>query len=285
MEKERFAYLDSLSGIFIIFMVFHHCYFLIPNGQYIYDLLFPFCYYFMPWFFFKSGMVFNPKRDTSIFTLLIHKVKRLLVPYFFYGVIGLFVYCLSLYLQNNLHRNIFGFIVDRLIYTGAMPGNEPLWFLLSLFIVCSIYYCLCRMVNRSHLLFLVILFGCFAFFLDYLEIYSIIGNVCIGSFFFGLGYLYGKKIEIPFVLLCFLCLVYAALWLLAPSVVSVFQNKTINGYYLVWLLSSLVGIILSLNIAIHFLSNSSFLSFVGRISMTILVLHVPIINIFRLVLF
>lgn len=135
-QRERILWLDLASGVLICFMVFGHIYTPAFSG----DILeaFPFMSFFMPWFFFKSGAFFRPADGRSLFS---HDFNKYIKPYIIWSAIGLIVYYLALCIDGQLTlRNVFYIPVRRFVFSGTIPMNAPLWFLLSLFIVRAVFY-------------------------------------------------------------------------------------------------------------------------------------------------
>ena len=59
MSENRLKYLDVASGIMTIWViVFHAIYPMYGTDEL---KVIPWLYYFMPWFFYKAGMMFHPK--------------------------------------------------------------------------------------------------------------------------------------------------------------------------------------------------------------------------------
>lgn len=283
-SNQRHQCLDVISGLFILFMVFHHCYYLIPNGNLLYNLLLPFFYFFMAWFFFKSGIVFNPKKDEPLGMLIKKRANRLLVPYALFSILGFSITILDFFLDGSLHKNIINYALETFIITGSLPGAGPLWYLLTLFFVYSFYLIVCRFLSRNYILIIILFWGFLAWFLDYCGYHThlYLGNFCLGSFFFGFGYLYRKDSSLPIWALPILAFIFVGTWLFFPSLVSVLQNKTIKGSYIAWLIASISGILLYMEIARRWLNDSNFLSYIGRNTMSIYLWHTPIINILKL---
>lgn len=133
-QRERILWLDLASGVLICFMVFGHVY----NTAFG-DLLevFPFMSFFMPWFFFKSGVFFKPTDRRSLFS---HDFNKYIKPYIIWSAIGLIVYYLALCIDGQFTpRDVFYIPVRRFVFSGTIPMNAPLWFLLSLFIVRAVF--------------------------------------------------------------------------------------------------------------------------------------------------
>jgi len=79
----RLEWIDFARGITIILMVLGHT--TIPNyiSKYIWS-------FHMPLFFVVSGMMYNPIKYESFGVLLKKKIKKLVIPYFFFSAI---VFC------------------------------------------------------------------------------------------------------------------------------------------------------------------------------------------------
>lgn len=74
---------DTITGICILYMIAMHVSISSEIETQIYvGRLF---YFFMPWFFFKSGWFFKERKTSE---LIVKDFKRLLVPYFFWGAVG-----------------------------------------------------------------------------------------------------------------------------------------------------------------------------------------------------
>ena len=76
-----------------------------------------------------------------------------------------------------------------LLHEGAVVGNSPLWFLLTLFLVRVIYNAIYSL-DRRVAVGATILFGMIAYVLRMIEFhgYFYVANVCCGLFFYGCGY-------------------------------------------------------------------------------------------------
>jgi len=75
---QRLKYLDIASGIMIVWLLLFHA--LYPMlGDNICGKV-PYLYFFMPWFFYKSGMMFEVKSEKE---LMIKDTKKLLKNYLF----------------------------------------------------------------------------------------------------------------------------------------------------------------------------------------------------------
>lgn len=127
MVKERVQYIDFAAGIMISWMIsFHALYPMLENRVL---SVIPFLYFFMPWFFFKSGMFFRPT----------DKIKSLplLKPFIIWSAIGYGLYLIDCFFIS--HNADVGSLIKsplyQLIFRASVPINLALWFLPVLLLV------------------------------------------------------------------------------------------------------------------------------------------------------
>ena len=126
---------DQVAGICIIFMIFTHiCQLSYQTGWPVYMKSLGVFYFYMYFFFMKSGMFFHEK---SIRDCIRNNARHLLMPYFLYMLIGHIVHCISIYVKEGFLPLSSIFIQPWYeIYSwGSSIGNLPVWFLLCLFLV------------------------------------------------------------------------------------------------------------------------------------------------------
>ena len=132
--KIRNSNFDQVAGICIVFMIFTHiCQLSYQSGWPVYMKSLGIFYFYMYFFFLKSGIFFHEK---SIKECIYNNARHLLKPYLVYMLIGHIVHCVSLCLKGNI--SLYDVLVQPWIemYSwGASLGNLPLWFLLCLFLV------------------------------------------------------------------------------------------------------------------------------------------------------
>ena len=240
---KREKYVDVVAGFFIALMIYQHCihfsHFHEPVSYYLIG-------FFMPFFFYKSGMFFTPKQQS---TLMKKDANKLLRSFVVYSFIGWVVWCAcglineSLLVKDCIVRPIRSFF-----HHGSVVGNEALWFLLTLFIVRQ-----CANVMLKKMPPLVLSAICFlpAFTLYVLGWYRYswwFGNIFSGMCFFGLGYwLKGKNntilIMLSIVFLSFVVFANSAGWIHGFPRLSMHQNKMLCGNYLLFYPTALAGII------------------------------------------
>lgn len=263
---------DCVCGLMIIYMIWYHvaqwshCEYTLLSV-----VLRPCFYFFMPWFFFKSGMFF---RITDLKTAIC-KGGRLLVPFVIYSVIGTCLFDISIALDgdfNWIHHVLSPFKI--LLLFGSVQGNLALWFLLTLFVVrCLACVLLCDDGRKN--LAVALIFAVLAALLNLcpvrLPLY--LANTMSGMFFFTMGSILKEK---QYFKRYWVVLVVYVVFMCTPlrSHVDLRKNLVMEGYYGVWMLSSLAGCVLINNIFRCFpVLQLRWLSSVGRDSMNYYVLH------------
>lgn len=127
--KSRERYVDAVAGIMIAWMILIHCNYFSETRLHFAKFL----GFYMPWFFYKSGMFFTPKEST----FLIKKDAKKLLRYFIvYSFIGWGVWCVCGLTDGSLvFKECINDPVRQFLHHGSIQGNGALWFLLSLFII------------------------------------------------------------------------------------------------------------------------------------------------------
>lgn len=128
MLKKRYNWLDVAKGIVMIAIVLGHT---LRTGV-VRDFVYAF---HVPCFFFLSGITAKEKFSSK---QLISDAKRLLIPYFAFGLISIVVYALFGSIAESGLNNREAFTVwdnlIKLIYCSSfLPFNAPLYFLPCLF--------------------------------------------------------------------------------------------------------------------------------------------------------
>lgn len=134
-RTEYYLGIDLLRGVATILTVIGHSFLEYPVDC----LSIPWCntishYIFsfhMPLFFVLAGFVW---KDDSFLTLIKKKIIRLLVPYFFFGIIELLIRTFGSFLVNSTRRTSLGEGIKLLLFHGG-----GYWFLYVLFEVFLIF--------------------------------------------------------------------------------------------------------------------------------------------------
>lgn len=273
--------IDAVAGVLIIYMIFVHAFQCL--GVYKGDLYHYMQYlsFYMPWFFFKGGVFYNPKKWKE---MIATGRGRLLWPFVKYSVIGYIVYVFALIVSGD--ENWIHYIltpIKSLLYYGSIPINYPLWFLLSLFMVRLI----AKPIVEAKSSVLIIGVSLFCFLTGFVfNSYNItepdyLLNVVTGTAFFLLGYIF-RDIQYMKFMGILAAVIYILLEMFAFSSVEMRHNLLETGSYLVWPIICLSGIILSNNMSkVLQLKNNNIFVVAGRNSMMLFVWHYPIIVIIQ----
>lgn len=147
----------------------------------------------MPLFFFISGYLFDANKFESFFRFMRHRLKQLIIPYFFFNIITyLFWFFVGRKFGNDSTSEISPLTPLMGIFYGTDTGNflihcGSLWFLPCLFLVELIYYGLRGINNRFLLLICVTLLAFYnAKSSHYLLPWSIDASL-LGLLFYALG--------------------------------------------------------------------------------------------------
>lgn len=274
-SKYRYTYVDNISGILILDMVFivHVC----PNcnihNNYTYYIWLLFCY-FMPWFYFKSGMFYEPNTIP-----LSNGIRKLIIPYFLFSIFGLILHlAFELYVKVTPLSTILLNIKEDVIYRGGIGWNLALWFLISLFAVRIITPILNKILPISLILIISVFISWGANFYDL--IYPVwIGNIALGIMFYTMGYLLRviqyKKIVFFISLILFICGFFLPL-------ITKFDFRCnqigVTDIYPIVMLYCTSGIITINNVAFKFINKPiTIITTIGKNSIILYVTHFPIL--------
>lgn len=271
--QERLNYLDTISGLFILFVITSHIFQITHyNENHIYILIYEeLLFFYMPWFFFKSGMFHNIKTNSN---KSIHKIiKKLLIPYVIFSFIGYLIYCFELRFNGN--TNIYYYTITPLkniLLTGTNVGNPPLWFLLSLCCI-KILTIKSKFSNVKKVSIFCCIIIIFISISSYLKIiYPFWAyNTLAGLFFYLMGYIL-KNIQFNKLLFVTAIIFYCLSFIYCPSYVDMRSNSIIHGNYYIWIINSIMGIILINNLFKQLYPIRLF-TYIGKNSMTYYVTH------------
>lgn len=283
----RLNYLDTIAGLLIVRMILGHlfqwCGLTETDAYWWVNTVFSF---FMPWFFYKSGMLFTPppyKIISSCNTVnyMVGKTKKILIPYAFFSVFSMLIETIILLIQEDekLNSSLINSLKTIVIY-GAVGSNQPLWFLLTLFLVYILnYYISLKWVNLKLVTAICIVMAILLQYIGY-KYPATISSTLIGLSFYLLGmqfkdFQFDKRIVVTALLGIVPMCIY-------PSVIDVCTNSKMYGNYIVWYLYSLMAIILINNI-FRSVKTYSFplLRYIGRNAITFLITHWIILSIMK----
>lgn len=286
MEKSRIAYLDFISGLLILYMIFP-VHVLSQTGLERYNYLSPVFFFFMAWFFYKTGMFFKP---TDCKAILKKTFKRLIVPFLIFSVIGDLVLDIHFCLTGITSYKYYIASLKSVLIDGNAVGNVPLWFLLSLFIIHNGFNLAKKYLNTYVIL---VTAAAVPTRMHYAQIdIPVISHTFAGLFFFICGYLIGeypwllKNVNAWLQLVVFVSL-FISIMIFNPVRVSFIDNDLISGTYPYWFISYLIAIIVANNL-FRIVSDiiplrNSYIARIGKESMVWLVTYWILLTICRIV--
>ena len=249
MMKNRDISTDIACGLLIIHMIVSHCFQIAKCDETaVYMDYSRYLFFFMPWFFYKSGRFYKP---LGLKENLITRGRDLLNPYIFFSVIGMVIDAFILVFEGKYNIHEFIRSIGQFFTKGSTYGNLPLWFLLSLFLSQALFNfiyikIISKRKNRETVLILglVIILSGLAYLLNRLGFTKpyYISNMITGTLFYTLGYLC-RYIRMNSILVISAFIIYLASVYSGFHIVGMFTNSLISGKYLLWILSALSGII------------------------------------------
>ena len=232
--RKRRTDLDLVCGIMIIHMIVGH----IAQWAHVnYDgniLLF----FFMPWFFYKSGMFFKKNENWRV--QLKKDARHLLIPLLSFSIIGQLLLWIDLVASGDMNWLHYVSFPKWLVMYGSIPANLPLWFLSSLFVVKTAYNAIAGHVNDYFIVAIAVGVAFVCHFCD-IDYPCYLANSLLGLAFFILGsklrrLQYGKYVIAAAAVVYAISIVY-------PSCIDMFRNLLMTGYYCAAVIASLAGIL------------------------------------------
>lgn len=256
--------IDIAKGIGIILVVYGHLNCPIKNEIYLFH---------MPLFFFLSGYLFSNREPIKLF--LIKKAKALLFPaILFYTISILITYSISNY--NSLKE-----YVQSLNY--FLEPNGVIWFLIALYQIFFIFYLVERYIHKLYLKILITL--CITGIGYIMSIYKIFilyfPEACIGYIFFHLGFLtrknniiYRLNIRKHLIIGAFIGYILGIICNIQTDIAPLI----IDSSYVLFLLPAIGGIILIIFLSkyIQKYKQSNWIAYVGKNSLLIMCMHIPL---------
>ena len=276
--KERYNELDLMKGIGIILVYLGHNFNLkgLENNEiflYIYRIIYSF---HMPLFFLISGFLMNNGKEIHLKKYYVHKIRRILIPYFFINLIDFFPRTLFPNLVNS------EFDIMRVFFYGS----KITWFIYTLFIIFMIFPFLEKYIlkkDRYHLFGIILILVNYFKVFSKMEIFSI--NVVVGYLvYFYIGYIirpiYKNKIVSGAWNKNIVFLIFGVIFL-------IFSHKSFYLSYFNSIIFALMGILLTLNISLRIKKGNSIydiLKFIGINSLTFYLIEGFITVFYRVVL-
>ena len=277
MNVKRNDTLDILSGILIIWMIVYHSFqWANMTESNLFVVLIRIFYFFMPWFYFKSGFVLNNKRPLK--KVIEKGVTHILTPLIIWGLIGYLIFVFSTFV---IEEAVWKTVIKPFYYllkTGDMIGNEPLWFLLSLFLIRIILNLIINLRIEFILLF-IIGFAFIGWIMQLMGIESLpigLNSLPLGIVFTSLGLLCNRlnvfrtitKFKYLLLLLSIIMSIYFS------SYIDIHFNSIWYGNYWSYIINSTLIIFVCVLFLVGI--KSKILTWIGEKSIFYLVMHWPI---------
>lgn len=109
-------------------------------------------YFFMAWFFFKSGMF---EKEYSFKETCWKVWKSLIIPYLFFSIVAWVIWIPQFFHTQGSVLLLIRVTLSRFIDLNIIPGNGPMWFLVALSGCRLIYPILKRFINSNYLISLI----------------------------------------------------------------------------------------------------------------------------------
>lgn len=243
---------------------------------------FPFFYFFMPWFFYKSGQFFR-KREMA--NLLKSDVEKLLKPFVIYGLVGFVMYLIYRFLSAGelTVRSCVLSPIASLFMKGYIPINAPLWFLLTLIIVRLLanVFLSPNKGNYVNCIAIIVIGYLISYLLycvekNFINLPDLLSNTVLGLVFFVLGYRL-HKYETKWWLIVTCLIIYLSNCIFFLSIVAMRANAVYTGNYLWYIPCAYAGIVIFnvfCRLVVKWLPKIVHpIAFVGRYAMIIYVTH------------
>lgn len=284
MRKERNDFIDFLKGVSIFCVLFAHVSQIELLNKWIYS-------FHMPIFFFVSGYLFNNKKKN----FLEKRFKKIMIPYFVCAIIS---YLYWVIIEKNLRQQSIDSIEplkNIFIMKSTTEGyifNVVLWFLPCLYIIESLFFIMCKVFKNRKKTSIVL--SVISLVYNYFFVYKQVVNIANTRLFFCLDcvlmallfYCIGvlekeyellekieKKIKSKFISICFFVIGCIITMVLVKKFGTInIMNLSIENF-VVFLANPILAII-SLKY-IHILKKSDIMSKIGKMSLSIMLIHEP----------
>lgn len=290
MSTKRDSTLDIIKGIGILLVVLGH----VSENEFISGFIYNF---HMPLFFILSGYIYVKFSKKDIVNFSVNRIKRLMLPYFFWGIITLIYWIvIERFLRNQTDISLFIPILNLFLASCTSNGyvyNAVLWFIPCM-LVTSLIFNLLYVKLKKYTYIIVLALGIIE--LIYGNFYYensekmfrlpyMLDVVGVTLLYYGIGALYGElNVKNIFVENN---LIYKTLLFLVSFVITIIVtlNNSANmasikyGNILLFLIGAVFGSIGSCclgSMLINVKGVSDILKFLGINSLTIMCIHEPI---------
>ena len=283
----RVSWIDAVKGLGIALIVLGHIASVeTPSTLYLYIYAFH-----VPLFFFVSGLTLKPERET-FGAMLMGKGRSLLVPYFFYALLGYAFYLVGYGMAQALGLRIEQFNYGPWhpligVFIGTLGDgnlvNTPVWFLIALFCTFAIGHAINAHIRSEALRWIVVVLLAVAGHLAsrQLKLPWSLASALVGLVFFQAGHLHAKRFGLG-------ALPRQVLWPLLAITLLASLFSPLNGFVTLadmdlghpalYALFAFSGLYLTVALVQLLGSNTRWLARLGRWSMAIMVVHMLIIK-------
>lgn len=284
---DRLKWIDCMKAFSIMAVVLNHTHIIPEVKAYVYLVC-------LPSFFFISGIFSNPQLSLKSFFL--HKTKRLLLPYWIWGVL---TWLLWLFIGRKYGSDIdatssWWFPLKGLILgkSEMIIQNSPLWFLCCLMNVEWIYYAI-HQIHKKWQRWLVILsissIGCLLSYWRQNWIWEISAAFIILPLY-AFGAEYGKQIRekthswsTTYLLLIF-SISAIGVWIGAKYNAGIELHKSYIGNPLIYYPSilSVIGLWGAISLLlVRYCGSLRGLSYIGQNTLLVLCAHIPVFGMIK----
>ncbi len=287
MQSRRVSWVDIARGIGIIAVLYGHA----VSGDSYRHLIYAF---HMPLFFFLSGIVFSPRKNSDFLPFLRKNFKTIIIPYLLFAFLSYLIWLAnrsSLPAVESVYQHFIGVIYGN---SNGLFFNVVLWFLPCLFVTKISFWLLTKISLRQKYILpalAVLSVVAYIFSLVYPGIKLPFGieTAMTATVFFGFGYLWKinekqimetvKKIAWPtFFGLVAISIIFASInfdWY--GYQIDMRLNRYSN--FFLFYLSALSGIGATLMIS-YIIGSNRVLEFIGQKSLELFIWHIIVFTYF-----
>lgn len=287
MTKSRIEFIDLAKGLCIIQVVFVHIhgYFNFP-----YELNNALSSFRMPLYFFLSGLFF--KTYKNFFDFIVRKINKLFIPFLFFFLTTSVMLPHFLYFIGYSVRtpNAIGWQSLYSFITPERFPNEPIWFLLCLFITNIFFYTLHIISQKIKfpIFFLIIssfIISFIGYYLGYkhINLPMYIDTAMTSSLFFCIGHLFYRHTSILYpnksdkFIILFVIVTSVYVYIFAKHKVNYLLNTYNGASYFEVISCGIIGTLFIILLS-KAIKKIRFISYWGRYSIIILCTHNLIIQ-------
>lgn len=182
----------------------------------------------MPWFFYKSGYMFNVKTNKE---LLGKDFRKLLLPFIFWSIVGYIAYIvIQIDTQNLTLRSALYVPIRSLFLNCSIPLNSALWFIPVLYLVRIIANALLKKIQPIIIPITALLIAVLCHLYSFRLMPVWISNTAWGLFFFSAAYMLKKHETNKWVIICCSIIYIISLFSEIPSIDSAKEQNILSNF-------------------------------------------------------